>query len=125
MAKMLPWSRLERKIDAHAEDDKRQFDSIAATIALHEANTATRHAQNQTNQALIDAKIDRIEKAIGTIDSLMPAIRAGIAEDERHIYRKKLIKRVIWTIITTLVTISALIPLAQALVGMKLSVHFG
>jgi hypothetical protein len=127
-----PFARLEKKIDDHVLEDQRQFASLAAqmkavdsTVLLHEANTATRHAQNQTANAEFNSKIDRIEKAVGTIDTLLPQIRLGIQQDERHLYRKKVAGKILASIIATLVTVSALIPLAQIVLGLKISIHAG
>lgn len=127
-----PFARLEKKIDDHVVEDRGKFDALAVqlaavgnTVSLHEANTATRHAQNQTAQADFNAKIDRIEKAVGTIDSLLPAIRLGIQQDEKHMYRKMMARKITAAIIGTLVTVSALIPLAQWVLGLKISIHPG
>lgn len=124
------FARIQQQIAEHAMDDKRQFDALAASIDIHEANTATRHAQNQSfqteirsSQAALTAKLDRVESAVGTIDTLLPAIRQGIEVDQRAIYRRKLAKRVIGTILATLVTVSALIPLFQVLFGLRIAVH--
>ena len=125
-------ARLEKKIDDHAMDDTRQFEKLASSIDVHEANTATRHAQNQSfqteiksNQADINAKLGRLEGAIGTMDTLLPAIKIGIEQDQRRIYRQKMFRRIALAVVSTLVTVSALIPLAQMLVGLKISLHYG
>lgn len=110
--------RWESRLDRHAADNDRQFGEIAALFRKHDENVEAKHQQNTETMA-------RIEETLNGVVKLQPAIEAGIAADAAADYRKKLVRRVILAVLSTLLAVSGLIPLIQWMISLKLSVHMG
>ena len=115
----------------HFADDKKEFSFLRKALKSHNDEVKTRHEQNTKSLSLIQGEIKGVKEQIGKVDStidtfntLLPDIRRGINVDNAAEYRKKLFIRSGATVVATLVTISALVPLIQWVAGFSISVHF-
>lgn len=126
-----PWARLEAKIDTHAAQDDARFESILAAMQAHDGNVERRHIENQgradkTDAVLRDttAAINELKGSYGVFADLLPALRAGIVADQRIVYRKKRLKQIALAVVSTLVFVATMVPLVDAIAGLRISLHF-
>lgn len=83
------------------------------------------HRENQASNAKTLEAVQQLQGSTNTFDQLLPSIKSGIEADARKQYRRKSFQRIAGAVISTLVVISALIPLAQLLLGLQISIHAG
>ena len=115
---------LEDKLQRHIEDYVTFQGQIFNRFDQHEAQVRRLHEENQKGTADTLAAVNELKGSTAVFDQMLPAIKAGIEDDARRGYRKKLANRIIATVFTTLVAVSGLIPLAQILIGLKIHVYF-
>lgn len=114
-----------------AEDDK-SFKALRSALKSQNADVARRHEENKKLSEGVSKHIAEIKDQMMTVDStistfntLLPDIKSGISSDQAAKYRMQMTKRVVLSIIGTLVTISTLIPLFSWIIGLKVALHFG
>jgi hypothetical protein len=115
---------VERKVDGHIEDCVTTRNEIFQRFDNHDAQVRELHSQNQRTASETLTAIGTLQGSTNTFNELLPALKAGIQEDAKRAYTRKLASRVIATIVSTIIFISALIPLAQLLLGLHLTFHF-
>lgn len=118
----MEWVSTKAMIRAHMADDARQFSTLQQTSAAHDLNVNEKHATNTATLARIEAAQTEMRTNLDVITRLRPAIEAGIAADTAVEYRKMVARRVMVAIISTLVTVSGLIPLLSWLLQLKVVV---
>lgn len=129
-------SLVEEALHKHFEDcelDRERArvinEQILARLDQQGAEVQHLHKENQASSARTLAAVQRLEGSTNTFDQLLPSIKAGIEAqvegEKRRQYRRKGVQRIAGAVISTLVAISALIPLAQLLLGLQISIHAG
>ena len=123
---------LEQALDKHFEDYEldRERARVMNEQMLHrldeqDAQVLRLHKANQESDAKIIEAVQQLQGSTNTFDQLLPSIKSGIEADARRQYRRKGVQRIAGAVISTLVAISALIPLAQLLLGLQISIHAG
>jgi hypothetical protein len=104
---------------------EQQFNILRGMLAEHVDDVNKKHNENQEAVESLRQGQTRIAKILETFTDLLPDIRAGIEADQRAIYHRKRLRVIVVTIIGVLVTISALMPLAEKLWLLKQFIHFG
>lgn len=124
-------SLLEAKIDAHEAQDDVRFGGILQAMKDHDGNVERRHVENKERADRADATQERTNVAIAELKGsysvftdLLPALRAGIEADQKVLYRKKRAKQITIAVGATLTFVATMIPLIQALAGVRLSIHW-
>lgn len=115
----MEWISTKNMIRTHMADDARQFAAIQMTSAAHDSNVNEKHATNTATLARIEAAQAEMRQNLDSITLLRPAIEAGIAADITIQYRKKMARRVLAAVVTTLVTVSGLLPLLSWLLSLR------
>jgi hypothetical protein len=110
------WIR-RQTFEEHARRDTEQFQFLTDAQAAHDKNVEAKHVENKEHMDRIEAKVDDIVK-------LKPDLEAGILSDQARAYRRKRIKTVFWSAVSTLVFISGMIPLVQIIAGFHFSIKF-
>lgn len=116
-------SLLEEALHKHFEDCAEVTEQMLRRFDEQDAQVQRLHRENQASNAKTLEAVQQLQGSTSTFDQMMPAIKAGIEADARRVYRRKGVQRVAGAVLATLVTISALIPLLQLLIGLRVTFH--
>lgn len=82
------------------------------------------HRENQASNAKTLEAVQQLQGSTATFDQLLPSIKSGIEADAKREFRRKGAQRVMLAVLSTLVTVSALIPIVQLVAGVRVTFHF-
>lgn len=116
------WESTKSLIRTHIADDTKRFDALENTFKQHDLNVNEKHHTNTATLARIEASQKEMQGNLDAITKLRPALEAGIAADAKADYRKKLARRVLGAVVSTLVAVGGMFPLLLWLLSLRVSV---
>lgn len=114
---------LEDALRKHFEDCAVTTEQMIRRFDEQDAVVQRLHRENQASNAKTLEAVQQLQGSTSTFDQMMPAIKSGIEADARREFRRKGVQRVAAAVLSTLIAVSALIPLLQLLVGLRVSIH--
>lgn len=103
---------------------------MLAELRQHSANVDAKHVENlralsglKGEVSELKVKVDETSLKVDRLERIRPDIEVAVQAEKGREWRKKHVRRVIASVLATLLTVSALIPLISWLLSLRLFIY--